>query len=260
MRLSYLIAGIALATGFIIAIYVLDNPRSEQPPDPQSRVEPGVEEQRVEPGPEHAIEPTPPSPPPEIPGVVLPALGESDDFVRQVLSDTRLPDAWLDNEDLLRRAAVVVDNAARGQYPRRQLGFLAPEGKFRVREIGQALFIDPASYLRFNRYLDMLDSVSPELLAGLLSDTSPLLEEALRELGNDQPLLPQILEAIDQVMAVPVLRGDLELVQPKVFYEYADPALEGMSALQKQVLRMGPDNVVRLKSYVATVRTGLLRQ
>ena len=65
--------------------------------------------------------------------------------------------------------------------------------------------------------------------------------------------------AIDQVLAVPVLEGEVELVQPKVFYEYADPALEELSPLQKQVLRMGPDNVVRLKNYLTELRQALLR-
>ena len=54
-----------------------------------------------------------------------------------------------------------------------------------------------------------------------------------------------------------MLEGDVELIQPKVFYEYADPALEGLSPLQKQALRMGPENVTRLKAYLTTLRSEL---
>ena len=61
------------------------------------------------------------------------------------------------------------------------------------------------------------------------------------------------------MLAVPVLRGDIELVQPKVLFEYADPALEGLTDLQKQVLRMGPDNVERLQTYLRSMREDYVR-
>jgi len=48
-------------------------------------------------------------------------------------------------------------------------------------------------------------------------------------------------------------------VQPKVFYEYADPALEGLKPLQKQALRMGPSNVRRLKAYLTRLRAELVK-
>jgi hypothetical protein len=55
-----------------------------------------------------------------------------------------------------------------------------------------------------------------------------------------------------EVLEVPVLEGEgrVELVQPNVMYEFANPELESLSPLQKQVLRMGPENVRRLQSYL----------
>jgi len=46
-------------------------------------------------------------------------------------------------------------------------------------------------------------------------------------------------------------------VQPKVFYRYADDELEALSALQKQVLRMGPGNVKRLQTYLQAFQIAL---
>jgi hypothetical protein len=189
----------------------------------------------------------------------LPPLDQSDELVREVLSGSMLPDDWVSQDDLLRRLAVLVENAARGEYPRRQLGFLAPEGKFKVREQGQTLFIDPESFRRYDGYLDILESIPAESLAGLLNDAAPLLEEAMGELGSTASPSAQLLTAIDQILAVPVIRGDIELIQPKVFYEYADPALEGLSAVQKQAVRLGPDNLTRLKNYLVDLRLRLLR-
>ncbi len=56
--------------------------------------------------------------------------------------------------------------------------------------------------------------------------------------------------AIDEILATPQL---VELVRPKVLCEFADPALEGRSALQKQ-LRMGPDNVGRIQADARVLR------
>ncbi|MGE0626031.1 MAG: DUF3014 domain-containing protein, partial [Pseudomonadales bacterium] len=211
------------------------------------------------------MEETPPSPVIRPPELVLPPLNASDDFVRGRLPDT-IPQAWTGKDDLLRRLAVLAENASRGELPRRQLAFLAPDGKFAVREQADTgseeakLFMDPAGYRRYDRYLDILESLPPATLAALLNDTAPLLQQAVQELGVEGEAQAQMLAAIDQMMAVPVLEGDVELVQPKVFYEYADPSLEALSSLQKQVLRMGPENVKRLQAYLTTLRAELERR
>jgi hypothetical protein len=212
------------------------------------------------------LEPTPveapaeiapePAPEPE-PEVSLPPLTESDPFVRERLEPMSLPEPWLEQGDYVRRLAVVVENAVRGTYPRRQLAFLAPEGPFRVIERGEAIYIDPASYDRYDRHVEALEGVEPAQLAGLLDTIEPLLAAALGELGVEAPPGEMMQSALDEVMAVPVLSGDVELVQPNVMYLYADPDLEALSPLQKQVLRMGPDNVRRLQSHLREVAAAL---
>ena len=60
-----------------------------------------------------------------------------------------------------------------------------------------------------------------------------------------------------QILDVPILEGDVQLVRPKVLYQYADPGLETLSPLQKQVLRAGPQNVDRLQHYLVRLRGAL---
>jgi hypothetical protein len=264
MRIGFLIAGVALAAAIILALnYYLgeSEPQSESLEAVEHPIVPEAEAV-PEPLPEMPIDETASQPvgsQPEAVPTLLPPLSESDELVREALSGSLLPDDWVSQEDLLRRLAVLVENGARGEYPRRQLDFLAPQGKFKIREQGQILFIDPQNFQRYDGFLDILESIPTESLAGLLNDTTPLLEEALAELGSTESPSAQLLAAIDQVLAVPVIRGDIELIQPKVFYEYADPALEGLSALQKQALRLGPDNLTRLKNYLMELRLRLRR-
>lgn len=222
----------------------------EPPPAPAKRAPPPVPEP----------EPVP-APPAEPPAVVLPPLDASDALVRERLQGSALPQDWVERDDLIRRLAVVVENARRGELPRRQLSFLAPEGKFQVIERGEEIYIDPASYARYDGYLDILESIPAATAATLMTDVQPLLEQALTELGvTGSAAMPQVRAGIDQLLAVPELRGEVALVQPVVLYEFADPELEGLSALQKQALRMGPDNVRRLQSYLRELRALLPRR
>jgi hypothetical protein len=190
---------------------------------------------------------------------VLPALDASDAFVREQAGalSGQLAE-WLTQDDLVRRFAVVVDNATSGDYPRRQLGFLAPPEKFPVLQKDNRIFVDPEGYHRFDHFVDVVVSVDAKRAAVLLDNLTPLLVLAMKELGQAAPdPIVAMHKSIDQVLATPVVDGDVELVQPKVFYLYADPKLESLKPLQKQLLRMGPQNLQRLKTYLTQVNSYL---
>ena len=252
MRIGFLIAGVALAVlliGVLSYFSSQDEPVSEALPTPAA-----------EPAPPPSTPQRPPSRPvpvppaePEVPPVVLPALAESDPFVREQLAQFELPAAWVERDNLLQRLAVVAENAARGEYPRRQLGFLAPADPFKTIERGEALFLDPSNYERFDPYVDLLESIAAPELAAFLNQVMPLLDEALAELGIEDARA-QLLAAIDEVLEAPVRRGDIELIQPRVFFEYAEPRLEALPPLHKQMLRIGPTNTERVQAYLGRLR------
>jgi hypothetical protein len=266
MQMRFLILGIALA-GLVIGglVWLRSQPSTPAPApqrvtDPVPDVAPVPVPPPVEPTPQVAV----PEQPPE---TALPVLDSSDDFVRtSVLEAAPELAAWLDREELVRRFAVVLDNASRGDYPRRQLGFLAPQGAFPVRrEDGaggpgedQQLFLDPAGYARYDAFVGLATSVEPAPAAALLIELSPLLVDALQELGLRGPDARSLLvNGIDQALATPVLESEVELLQSTVLYEYADPALESLPPMQKQLLRMGPDNLDRLQGYLRELRAEL---
>jgi len=192
--------------------------------------------------------------------VVLPPLDASDPYVREELlaMSPRLAE-WLDRDDLVRRFAVVMDNAAVGDVPRRQLTFLAPAGRFPVIEWGNDRFImDPKGYARYDGFVDLFTSVPPAGAAALLTALAPLLRQALAELGQpaEEPLAT-LRDAVAMMLATPEPDTPVELVRPKVLYRFADPALEALPPLPKQLIRMGPDHVRRLKAYLRQVAAAL---
>lgn len=185
------------------------------------------------------------------PQAPLPTLNASDAWLRATIA-TSQPAPWEDESELLRSFAAVLDNAPRGTYPRNLLGFLAPNGPFKVLRSGSQIRLDPLSYDRYNRYVSALSDLSPAAMAQLFVRLDPLLRDALAELGAADAQ-PQALAAaaIAHVQATPILTEPPLLKQPKVIFKFADPALERLSPLQKQLLRMGPANLGVVKRWLA---------
>lgn len=242
MQKAILVAVVVVAV-LVIAWAMWPGEELGAPPAPEQS--PVVTEPRPAPEP---VQPAAPAPAPE-PELVLPDLPDSDPFVRERLEPMHLPERWVAQGDYVRRLAVLAENATRGTYPRSQLAFLAPGTPFKVTKIDQRIYLDPVSYKRYDRYVSELVQVDPTELAGLLETLNPLVESALEEIGVDAPPGEVLAGAVREVLAVPVVEGDVELVQPNVTYQFADPELESLSPLKKQVLRMGPANVVRLQTY-----------
>jgi PHD/YefM family antitoxin component YafN of YafNO toxin-antitoxin module len=78
----------------------------------------------------------------------------------------------------------------------------------------------------------------------------PLLEKAYRELGGKGTFQQRLHAALDRVEAVHSLTAQPELVQPVVYYKYADPTLESASDVEKLMWRLGPRNTQKVQDYL----------
>ena len=231
-RSLYIVAALVIVTG---AAYLVFDARSPEPPPPVEAVQP---------------QPLPEDPPPP-----LPALADSDDEVRAAFSAYDLPTPWLARAGLLQRATTLLVNLGTGTLPRRQLAFLAPAEPFKVTKEGERFFMDPAGYARYTPLMDTLERVPPEQLGALLRRYEPLLAEALGQLGERDSVARFVTRAADEILARRPVSGRIELVRPNVLFQYANPALEEASELDKQLLRVGPENLARLQRYVQRVRS-----
>jgi hypothetical protein len=119
--------------------------------------------------------------------------------------------------------------------------------------------MDEANY---DRYDDLALKVSA-MDAGHLVDgfhaLRPLYEAAYDKLGLDPADFDNaVIRTLDLVLATPEIDGPIALKPKSVAYVYADPALESLPAVQKQLLRMGPDNIRLLKEQARALRDQLL--
>ena len=182
------------------------------------------------------------------PATPLPKLEDSDPFVRS-LAGTLSPNPelkrWLSQNGLVRKLTAVVENVSNGETPRPHLEFLAPRQRFKAaRKPGRAIVPDPAGFQGYDVVADVVGSVDASGAAAAYRTLAPLFDAAYAELGHPEGGFSKAVDrGITALTAVPVLRDDVELVPHAVGFRYADPKLEGLTAAQKQFLRMGPRNV-----------------
>lgn len=195
----------------------------------------------------------PPAAAPAEPSIPLPALEASDAAVRELvarLSANPELAKWLVNDDLVRRFVATVSNMAEGASPSSHVRFLAPASGFAARETGGRAFVDPASYRRYDLATEAFVSLDTAGVAKLYRELKPLLDQAYQELGYpgasfDEALAP----AIARLAAVEVPAGAPELVpQGAAGWAYADARLEGLTAAEKHVVRIGPENARRAQA------------
>ena len=178
-------------------------------------------------------------------------LNQSDTAVRELIAASAVPEllrAWSRQKELLRSLAAAVDNVAQGQSPTAQLAFLAPKEKFLVSEKNGTPSLDPRSFGRYDKLIDVFVTIPDETLVHWYRKLAPALEAAFRELGYPGVTFAQRLkQACEHLDQVPLIRPDPPLEKKIVSYVFADSSLEDLSAAQKHLLRLGPQNVARIQ-------------
>lgn len=185
----------------------------------------------------------------EVPDAPVPATGPAVDpenqrkLVEAVSSNPTLR-GLVSGPELARRWAVAVENLANDVVPRKQLDRLAPAGSFAVVRRGTGTFIDPQSYHRYDLVGDLVASVNVDALAIAYAAMRPALEAAYRALGYpDGSIDKAAARALHRMEIAPVRDGEVAVVEGAgATWAFADPALERLGDVDKQILRMGPRN------------------
>ncbi len=167
----------------------------------------------------------------------------------------------LDADNLLSRAAALVDGIARGIIPYKVLPLSPPSAAFRVERAGRQAIMSPAGYQRFDSYALAIDGLDEVKWAKAFHRYRPLLEEAYSLLGYEaEDFDNTVIQALDRIIAAPVREGPIELRRVEAVYKFEDPALERLPEVHRQLLRMGPENTRRLQAKAAALREALLAE
>lgn len=231
----------------------------EQPVAEPVEAEPVESEPTVEDAdslPEPVVEATPQEPEePAEPEPELPALGESTPTVLQTLDNSGVAIQPLKSSQLVRDTVVIIDNLRNGTLVTDRTVVQRPDGRFAVLEIDGELYIDEASYQRYDALVDWFVSLDNDALVSNYQLFKPLMDEAYAEIGYpDMDISDAIVEAIDVLLATPVPESLVAVEDDEVMYTYANPAYEALPPAQKQLLRMGPDNIERIKQKLRALK------
>jgi hypothetical protein len=164
-------------------------------------------------------------------------------------------------ESLVRRTVSTVDNIASDQLAIGSRAVRPTPGAFVVTGTGETLAIAPDNARRYDPFVRFVESLDTGRAVALYTAHYRLFQGEYRGQGSPGRYFnDRLVASIDHLLATPVVTGPIRLVQPKVQYRFADPALESLSAGQKALIRMGPEHAARVKAKLTTVRAELTRQ
>ena len=203
--------------------------------------------------------PEPPPLPPEPVEEPLPRLEESDDAVRDAVGDIPLGTAgqqYLIPGNIIERSASLIYLMAQGDVPYKLLPVSRPKTAFPISDDGTQVVTDPAGFERYDALTQWLQSLDLESLLSSLEWFIPLFREAWSYYGEDPAAFDMaVVMTLDLVIATPEIDlSEARLVRKEAVWIFEDPAIEGLAPIQKQVLRMGPENAEVVKAKAAEAR------
>ena len=238
-----------------------------------------VQEEAPAPAPEPVVEPVAeeeaPAEEPVVEEPPLPDLADSDPVALEALTEmvgSEPVDEFVAQEAVISKFVASVDALGGRQVPPVIQAVQGPGGEFQATaderpesvildEVGDPIpqfVVDPANYQRYTPYVEMLEAIDARQAAAVFRRNQPLFEEAFAQLGYAEGDFEQRLRAIiDELLATPDVPEPVRLIKPEAYYLFADEDLEALSAGQKILIRMGPENTARVKAKLVEIRAVL---
>ncbi len=174
-------------------------------------------------------------------------LEDSDSVLRDKaagLSEESRFSKWLKTDHIIKKFVAATDNIAHGLSPRAQIDFFNLEEEFEAVQKETGWIVDPESYRRYDPVVDVFLSLNIADSVRLYFQFKPAIQAAYEQLGYpDKDFTPTVNRAVKELLAVPVVTEPIQLEQKMMSFVMMDPDLENLSAAQKHLLRMGPENV-----------------
>jgi len=178
---------------------------------------------------------------------------------------------FLQIDEFPRRFVATVDNLGRQHAPPMLWPVRPAPGRFTVAQADGAAVIGADNGARYTPLVLLAETVDARRAVDLYARMYPLLQQAYEELGFPKAYFnDRLVAVIDLLLATPdasypiklqltEVKGPVSSERPWTRYEFADPALESLSAGQKILVRVGPVNQRRLKARLAEIRRELTR-
>jgi hypothetical protein len=175
----------------------------------------------------------------------------------QALFGRTVADELFNQEQIVRRIVVTVDNLSQHALPPQYSPFKGVPGEFKVSGTGDDLTLGAENFPRYTSYIRAFTGADVSKAVAAYVRRYPLFQTAFRELGTRGYFNDRLVAVIDDCLEAPEppsLKTPLKLTQTSVRYKFADEAIEALSACQRILLRIGPANAGSVKTKLREVR------
>lgn len=161
---------------------------------------------------------------------------------------------------IVRHTVATIDNLPRKKLAIQLRPIRATTGKFLTSEKDNEVTLKAENYARYRAFVQVVQGTDVKQVGAWYRRYYPLFQQAYAELGYPKAYFnDRLVEVIDDLLATPDVSEPIKLVQPNVFYQFADADLEARSAGQKTLLRIGPDNRAAIKAKLRELRAEVTR-
>ena len=183
----------------------------------------------------------------------LPMLEESDDPVRDALGEIpmgTIGQQYLIPSNIIERSASLIYLTSKGDVPYKLLPVARPAKPFSISDDGTQVVADASGFARYDALAQWLESLDLDSILLSLQPFLPLFREAWSYYGEPPEDFDfAVVIALDLIASTPsVDTTEARLIKKEAVWIYEDPSIEGLAPIQKQVLRMGPENAAVVKS------------
>jgi len=178
-------------------------------------------------------------------------LGESDDIFRKDLgyiSESLVE--WFQVKDVIRKYIVIINDLSQNQILYKHRKFLKMPQKFVPKEDSQGLYLGNESYARYDLLADAISSLDVQKARDLYLTFRPLFKQVYDEFGYpaEYQVEDVFMKAAASVIDAPIIEGRVSLHRYSVGYKFAEVKLEILNDVEKQMLRMGPENTQKIQA------------
>lgn len=161
-------------------------------------------------------------------------------------------------KQLVYNFVVTIDNMTSRTLPHMYRFTYPPKKRFVVDKEDKHYYMSEQNQERYTDYVAWVTSIKLDIILPIYIRYYALFQSAYEELGYpDSYFNDRFITVIEHLLPEPTVTEPIRLVRPKVFYEFADPQLESLSAGQKLLIRMGKENAMQVRAKLKELREAL---
>ncbi|MGZ3789877.1 MAG: DUF3014 domain-containing protein [Bacteriovorax sp.] len=157
-------------------------------------------------------------------------------------------------KNFIDRFVVFIVNASGKIIPMNMSPMTIPSEKFVAKHSGEDFELSEENYKRYRPYVELAKAADLKKVVAFYRRMYPLFQSSYREQGEEGYFNDRLVGVIDVALATPEINKPIKLFYSNSQYEFVDSKLESLMAIQKILIRMGPDNLKTIKSRFKELR------